>query len=1145
MNRTQILAAAFTLLAVSAPISEAAELVHSSAGSTYSDGTRSRGYWFTAPVTFTIDALRVPNVGGGGTQNLQIMTLPSAPPSWSSTSTNYTTLFYTNSGSSGATAWVPVNITIPAGTVVGILGTRGTGTMHNAYASTTPWNTDIAGNAITLRRFGTQVNIHSQQAGPVWTENSSYSRVEMDYSVGPVVEAGGPYTATEGVNVLLDGSATTNATSYTWDCENDGSVECSTVTCLCTYPEQGVYSALLSATGSLGSGTDTATVNVANAAPSAVTITGPNGGDEGSSLSFSGSAVDVAADTITYAWSFGDGTPNATTQSTSHTWVDNGTYTLTLTASDEDGGSTAVTTSVIIANVNPVIDSMTSNAPQDEGSPVTFASTISDVGSADTHTYAWVFGDGNTSTSANPSHTYGDDGTYAAVLTVTDNDGGNATSTLSIVIDNVAPTVAALSGPNAGDEGSVLSFVVAGSDPGTVDQANLTYSWDWGDTTSAGSGASPSHAWADEGTYTITVTVTDPQGATGSSTYSVVIANVSPTITTVPPGVAQEAVAYAYLAAATDPGADTLTWSLSPSSPAAMTVAPLTGIVDWTPTFTDVGSHPVTLTVDDGDGGQDIQTWTIVVGFIDTDGDGLADTWETDNGLDPTVDNSTGDPDGDGRDNLTEFLGGTDPNVWDGPTDPVPTSPIAGEEVSEARPTLTWDDATSPPGDPLIYDVELYEDAAATTLVTSATGLDPDGGGSSTWLVDTPLNENGTYYWQVRADDSYTTSAWSTLEPFFVNEVNEAPETPTPLFPVDGETSASDQPSPEWSDGVDVDQDDLGYRVRVWDEGGATMLTEGEVSIGARDVSWQVDIVLDEDTWYQWDVQAYDEHGLDSGWSEAEPFFVDTDNAAPGEVTWVNPQDGDSVESVSPELIATETTDPEAQELTYVFRLDTVGSFDSEDLVEFEAPHTGAGTVTVDLEDEGVELSDNTLWYGRVRAEDSLDLGGPWAEITFFVRGENDAPPVPELDLPADGSYVNEVAPTFSVLHVEDPDGDVVFYEIVVASDVEATAEITSTDGLLGGAGPVGDDTKTSWTSDTNLDGVVYWTARAVDDRGAASEWATPWMFTIGEEPTGDDDDDDTLNGGACDCESSMADAPSTAWALALLPLGLVQRRRR
>jgi hypothetical protein len=91
----------------------------------------------------------------------------------------------------------------------------------------------------------------------------------------------------------------------------------------------------------------------------------------------------------------------------------------------------------------------------------------------------------------------------------------------------------------------------------------------------------------------------------------------------------------------------------------------------------------------------------------------------------------------------------------------------------------------------------------------------------------------------------------------------------------------------------------------------------------------------------------------------------------------------------------------------------------------------------------------------------------------------------------------------------------------------------------------VGDDTKTSWTSDTNLDGVVYWTARAVDDRGAASEWATPWMFTIGEDPTGDDDDDDMLNGGACACESSMADAPSTAWALALLPLGLVQRRRR
>ncbi|HET9066940.1 MAG TPA: PEP-CTERM sorting domain-containing protein [Gemmatimonadales bacterium] len=170
------LGAALALTATPAPTVAAQTIdVGTYSGSGCCGGTflGTRGFWFVAPVAFQITGLSLPSNGTNG--SLEVLRFNSPPPTYSNTTNDFTSLFYS------AFTSASVSINVSAGDMIGILGYDGDNAFTPYSNSNGPYASSIFGNATTLNRLGFQ---SLGTAHDVWTEApGTLGFINVDYDV--------------------------------------------------------------------------------------------------------------------------------------------------------------------------------------------------------------------------------------------------------------------------------------------------------------------------------------------------------------------------------------------------------------------------------------------------------------------------------------------------------------------------------------------------------------------------------------------------------------------------------------------------------------------------------------------------------------------------------------------------------------------------------------------------------------------------------------------------------------------------------------------------------------------------------------------------------------------------------------------------
>jgi len=214
--------------------------------------------------------------------------------------------------------------------------------------------------------------------------------------------------------------------------------------------------------------------------------------------------TDLSVDSVnSWQWDFGDGN-SSNDQNPVNEYINPGDYTVSLIVMGPGGSDTLVKSNYIDANYAPPTADFI-GSPISGNAPLEVVFTDLSVDSV--NYWLWNFGDGETSNNQNPTHTYGNMGTYTVSLSVGGPGGSDEMIKTDYIIVSVDPPVAEFEGtPTIGEAPLLVTFDDLSI--GVID------SWFWefgdGDTSQV---QSPEHEYISPGNYSVSLLVSGPGGS--------------------------------------------------------------------------------------------------------------------------------------------------------------------------------------------------------------------------------------------------------------------------------------------------------------------------------------------------------------------------------------------------------------------------------------------------------------------------------------------------------------------------------------------------------------------------------------------------------------------------------------------------------
>jgi hypothetical protein len=439
---------------------------------------------------------------------------------------------------------------------------------------------------------------------------------------------------------------------------------------------------------------------------------------------------------------------------------------------------------------------------------------------------------------------------------------------------------------------------------------------------------------------------------------------------------------------------------------------------------------------------------------------------------------------------LANTTGSATPNS--APTVPTHYLPSA-DTVTSAPITVVVNNSTDIEGNPITYSFWISRDQNFTQIADSVKNKSQQQPRTSASFTFVPT-AGQRYWWRASASDGANSSAYSIASSFVYASLATgdacltAPSVPGLSSPSNGSGAGALQPSlcvlnstpaPGCAAGQTYNFEiysDSNLVTKIGATGqvnqnanGTTCYTPPSALLGGRSYWWR----------------ARCSNGtVSSGW--AGPFRFTTPNTNPSTPTLVSPVNADTLETLKPAFVVNASTDPDGNQISYLFQVSTVSNFST---IAATATVTGSGAQISWT--SSASLLNNTLYYWRVRASDGIGNSAYSTSRSFRVLiASNTAPSAPAIVSPIANAVVALLSPQLVVSNGADPNGDVLTYQFEIYT---ATGQslVASASGIAQAS------SLTRWTVSTALnDSTTYqWRARCFDG-SLYSPWTSYSAFS-------------------------------------------------